>query len=131
MYQHQIAILDMHERLPHTNSLTIKLWIYKQIHRIFNAYMTHLPSFISFCGLVHAYKHNQFGSSLAIKIIISFSFITYFHRPSLDNMDVYTSTLILCNSLIYIISNTKLDTMVHLLIFYHPSKLYGVLIANM
>ena len=53
----------------------------------------------------------------------------YSHWLLSDNVDIYTSTLILCNlySLNYILIDTMctLGTMVHLLIFYHPSELYG------
>ena len=52
--------------------------------------MTKLPhkllSFISFCGVVHAYWHSQYGSSLLSQ---------YSCRPLLDDVDMFTSTLMM------------------------------------
>ena len=53
---------------------------------------------------------NLFKSSLVLSKII-FDFCAYSHRPLLDNVDIYTSTLILCNSLNYNMIDTKLGTM--------------------
>ena len=51
----------------------------------------------------------------------------YSRKPLLDNVDIYTSSLkqILCNSLNCYLIDTKFGTMVHLLILYQPSELYG------
>ena len=57
---------------------------------------------------------------------ISFSFFAYSRRPLLDNAGIYTSTLILCNSLNYSLIDTKLGTMLHLLLFYHSFELHGL-----
>ena len=116
--------LFMH--LPHESSLIIQLQIYKQIHRFFNVYMRHLPSFVSFHDLVHvrilAGPIQIFVGAIKIK----FHFLVcYSHRPLLDNADIYASTLILCTSLYYNLIDTKTGTMVHLLLFYHSSQLYG------
>ena len=56
---------------------------------------------------------------------ILFSFFRILHRPLLDNADIYTSTLILCNSLSYSLIDTKLGTMLYLLLFYHSFELHG------
>ena len=40
-----------------------KLWIYKCIHRFLNVCVTHLPSFVSFRGLVRVYWHSRFKFS--------------------------------------------------------------------
>ena len=60
------------------------------------------------------------------KILFMFSVFAYSYRPLLDDMDVYAFTLILCNSLNYNLIDTKLSTIVHLLILYYPSELYGI-----
>ena len=45
--------------------------------------------------------------------------------PLLENADIYTSTLILCNSLNYNLIDIKLGTILHLSFFYHSAELYG------
>ena len=52
-----------------------------------------------------------------------FSFFALVQRPLLVDVDIYTTTLILYSSLNYNLIDTKLGTLVHLLIFYQPSKL--------
>ena len=54
-------------------------------------------------------------------------------RPLLDNVSIYTFTLILHNSLSYNLTDSKLGTMVCLFILYHPLKtlvslLYGIVL---
>ena len=50
----------------------------------------------------------------------------YSHKPLSDTVDIYFPTaLILCNSINYNPIDTKLGTMVHLLIHYQPPELYG------
>ena len=52
-------------------------------------------------------------------------FFAYSHGPLLENADIYTSTLILCNSLNYNLIDIELGTILHLPFFYHSSELYG------
>ena len=57
--------------------LNIKLLINKFLHRsLMYIWLSYLPSFISFLGVMHEYQHSQFDSSrswLKIYIILSFS----------------------------------------------------------
>ena len=46
-----------------------------------------------------------------------FLFFAYSRRPLLDDANIYTSTLILYNSLNYNLIDAKLGTIVHILIF--------------
>ena len=55
---------------------------------------------------------------------ISFSFFRIPRGPLLENADIYTSTLILCNLLNYDLINIKLGTILHLSFFYHSAELY-------
>ena len=89
--------------------------------------MTHLQSFILFHGLVCVCQHSRSGSLLALSKN-HFSFFAYSHRPLLDDADIYTSTLMIpCNSLNYDLIDTKLGTIVHLLIIYQP---FGYMTKN-
>ena len=114
----------MCELLSHESKLTIDFRIYKRIHRFFNVYMTHLPSFVPFRGLVRVYWQSRF-KFLLVSSKIHFRFFRVLRRPLLHDADIYTSTLILYNSLNYNLIDTKLDTILHLLFFYHYSELYG------
>ena len=117
----------MRELLPHKSSVTIQLRIYKFLHRFFNVYVydTHTKfCFILWSGACIPAQPTQTFVG-AIKIKFCFLFFTYSLRPLVNNVDIYTSTLILCNSLNYNMINTKLCTLVHLLILYQLSELYG------
>ena len=87
--------------------------------------MTHLPSFVSFCGrcVYTGIANSNFCRHHQNKIL--FSFFRIPRRVLLDNGDIYTSTLIFCNSLNANLINTKVGTVVHLLLFYHPFELCG------
>ena len=61
----------------------------------------------------------------ANKIKFCFLFFRIPHGPLLENADIYTSTLILCNSLNYNLIDIKLGTILHLSLFYHSAELYG------
>ena len=112
----------MRELLSHESNLTVHFRIYKRIHRFFNVYMIHLLSFVPFCGLVHVGR-TDLRFCWCIKK--SFSFFCILRSPLLHDADIYTSTLILYNSLNYNLIGTKLGTILHLLFFYHYSELYG------
>ena len=58
-----------------------------------------------------------------VKNCFNFSCFACFHRPLLVDVDIYTTTLILYNSINYNLIDTKLGTQVHLFILYQPSKL--------
>ena len=118
-------ILYMHKRLQHESSLTIQLWIYKCIHRLFNVYMTYLSSFVSsmvWCMYTSTANWVFVGAN---KIKFCYLFFAYSSRPLLENADIYTSTLILCNSFNYNLIDTKLNTIFDLLFFYHSFELYS------
>ena len=114
----------MREPLLHKSNLTVHFRIYKCIHRFFNVYMTHLPSFVPFRVLVRVYWQNRF-KFLLVPSKNHFRFFHILRRPLLPDADIYTSTLILNNSLNYNLIDTKLGTILHLLFFYHYSDLYG------
>ena len=89
----------MCERLPHKSSLTIKLWFYKCIHTDSLMYIWHTYQ-VSFYSMVWyicilAKLIWVFVGSTKIKI----SFLAYSGKPLLDDVDIYTSTLILCTYL--------------------------------
>ena len=114
----------MHELLSHKSNLTVHFRIYKHIHRFFNVYMTHLPSFVPFHVLVRVYWQSRF-KFLFVPSKNHFRFFRILCRPLLHDVDIYTSTLILYNSLNYNLIDTKLSIIFHLLFFYHYSELYG------
>ena len=86
--------------------------------------MTHLLSFVSFCVLVRVYWQSQF-KFLLVPSKNHFHFFRILRRPLLHDADIYTSILILYNSLNYNLIDTKLGTILHPLFFYHYSELHG------
>ena len=114
----------MRELLSHESNLTVHFRIYKRIHRFLNVYMTHLPSFVPFRVLVRVYWQSRF-KFLFVPSKNHFRFFRILRRPLLHDADIYTSTLILYNSLNYILIDTKLGTILHLLFFYQYSEIYG------
>ena len=84
--------------------------------------MTHLPSFVSLRGLMRVYWQSQF---LLATSKYHFRFFRILHRPLLHDADIYTTTLILYNSLNYTLIDTKLGTILNLLFFYYSSELYS------
>ena len=55
LYQCQTTFFYMRERVMHEINLTQPILVRKLFPTFFNAYMTHLPSFISFRGLFSEY----------------------------------------------------------------------------
>ena len=113
----------MRELLSHESNLAVHFRIYKRIHTFFNVYMTHLPSFVPFRVLVRVYWQSRF-KFLLVPSKNHFRIFRILRRPLLHDADIYTSTLILYNSLNYNLIDTKLGTTLHLLFFYHYSELY-------
>ena len=97
---------------------------FKAYTDFFNVYMTHLLSFVSFCCLMRVYWQSQFKFPL-VPSKNHFHFLHIPAGPYSENTHIYTSTLILCNSLNYTLIDTKLCTILHLLLFYHSSELHG------
>ena len=115
----------MRKLLSHESNLTVHFRIYKRIHRFFNVYMTHLPSFVPFRVLVRVYWQSRFKFLFVPSKNHFHFFFRILRGPLLRDADIYTSTLILYNSLNYNLIDTKLGTILHLLFFYHYSELHG------
>ena len=95
-----------------------------------------MPTEFCFIPWSDACVHSQFEFLLVpLKILSLFHILPqalirecrylYLRTPLLHDADIYTSTLILYNSLNCNLIDTKLGTMVYLLLFCHSSELYG------
>ena len=82
LYEHKMAFFYMRERVMHKNTLTIQILSQQSFPTFFTIYMTDLPSFVSFRGLVSEYWHCQIRTS-SLPLTTGIHFFAY-HELTLN-----------------------------------------------